>query len=165
MNEGGLISVIMHSPKKRLVILLAAVGAALLLLGTLAGGKKDAAPEGEGGGNEELAEYAATLEGRIKSLCEKVDGVSDVSVLLTLDSGVERVYAENGAGAGKSYVVISSGGEERVVLVREICSSVRGIAVVCRGGEKISVQKTVSELLSCALGVPISKISVAGTGK
>ncbi len=164
MNENGIISVVAHSPKKWLVAALAAAGAALLLLGAFADGKKEGTKT-EAENIDELPEYAETLEARIKSLCEKVAGVSDVSVLLTLDSGVERVYAENNTGSGQSYVVISSGGEESVVLVREICSSVRGIAVVCRGGDNISIQRTLSELLSCALGVPLSKISVAGAGK
>lgn len=162
MNEGGIVSFIMQSPKKWLIIMLAAVGVLLLVLGSHQS-KKDQTtiPYSDG----DIASYAESLEERIVSLCEEVAGVSDVSVLLTLDGSSERVYAENSTNGGESYVIISVGGEERTVLVREIYASVRGIAVVCRGGENISVQRTLTELLSCALGVPISKISVAGAGK
>lgn len=163
MNSEGVLSALAASPKKKLIILLAVTGAVLLLAGALFSGSKK---EDSGGAaavdSEDMIAYARSLEDRIVKLCEEVDGVSDVSVLLTLDGGTERVYAENETGG--SYVVISAGGEERVVLVREIYSSVRGIGVVCRGGDKIAVQKKLTELLSCALGVPISKISVAGKG-
>lgn len=161
MNEGGLLSFIKRSQKKWLVLALVAAGVILLFIGSLSGGGQDP-PQDE---STDMISYAEMLEARIVDLCEQVAGVSDVSVLLTLDGGVERIYAENSTGGGQSYVVISAGGEEKVVLVREICSSVRGIAVVCHGGENISIRRTLTELLSCALGVPISKISVAGAGK
>lgn len=161
MNSGGILSFIMKSPKKWLIGALIAVGAVLLILGSLPGKKDSASP----GDSAELLAYAESLEERIAALCEEVEGVSDVSVLLTLDGSTEHVYAENSTYSGGNYVVISVGGEERMVLVREIYSSVRGIAVVCRGGEDIAVRRTLTELLSCALGVPISKISIAGAGK
>lgn len=161
MNKDGIVSFITKSPKKWLIASLIAVGAILLILGSLPKREAPVTPDD----NSDMIAYAESLEERIISLCEQVAGVSDVSVLLTLDGGNEHVYAENKNGTGGNYVVISVGGEDRVVLVREIYSSVRGIAVVCRGGDDITVRRTLTELLSCALGVPISKISVAGAGK
>ena len=161
MNDGSIMAFLGRTPKKFLILALIGAGVLLLVFGAMSdggGASQEDAAEGE-----DVLSYASALEERIVRLCEEVEGVSDVSVLLTLDGGVERVYAENGSGG--SYVIISVGGDERVVLVREIYSSVRGIAVVCRGGDNIAVQKKLTELLSCALGVPISKISVAGAGK
>ena len=162
MNDGSLLSFIKKSPKKIFIIAAAAVGVILLILGALPG-KNDSPPQNSGG-EPDGVEYAESLEERIVKICEQVEGVSHVSVLLTLDGGTEHIYAENSSGSGESYVVISVGGEEKTVLVRDIYSSVRGIAVVCRGGDNIAVRRTLTELLSCALGVPISKISVAGAG-
>lgn len=160
MND-GILSFFKRTPKKWLILALAAAGIALLILGSLSESKPVTVPET----GDDIASYAESLEGRIAALCEEVAGVSDVSVLLTLEGGNEHIYAENTSNGGESYVIISVGGEERTVLVREIYASVRGIAVVCRGGEDIAVRRTLTELLSCALGVPISKISVAGAGK
>lgn len=163
MNNGSIFSFLRQSPKKLLVGALAAVGVLLLVIGAFAGQKKDVPDAAD---DREMAlDYARSLEERISKLCEEVAGVSDVSVLLTLDGGTEHVYAENSAGSEENYVIISVGGEERTVLVRDIYSTVRGIAVVCRGGDDIAVRRKLTELLSCALGVPISKISVAGAGK
>ena len=162
MNDTGIVSYMKNSPKKVLIAALGALGVILLICGAFM-------PSSDGGGEStpeaSASDYARELEARITAICEKVAGVSDVSVLLTLDGGSERVFAENKSDAGDSYVVVSVDGEERTVLVREIYSSVRGIAVVCRGGGDAATKRTISELLSCALGVPISKISVAGAGK
>ena len=161
MNENGFISYFKNSPKKWLMIALGVVGALLLIFGS-----RTASNTSENEYTDaDMTEYAHSLETRIVELCEQVKGVSDVSVLLTLDGGTERVYAENGDGGGSRYVIVSVGGEERTVLVREIYASVRGIAVVCCGGGDAATKRTLTELLSCALGVPVSKISVAGAGK
>ncbi len=163
MSNGGIFSFIKNYQKKTAIAALAAVGLILLVVGALSGQKKTSSSKETDG--SDAADYARSLEERISELCEEVEGVSDVSVLLTLDGGTEHVYAENTSGGGDSYVIISVGGEEKTVLVRDIYSSVRGIAVVCRGGDDIAVRRKLSELLSCALGVPLSKISVAGAGK
>ncbi len=163
MSDGGILSFISRSPKKLLVVGLAAAGVILLVLGAVQG--KDDSPQKSDQDVTGALDYANSLEERIVKLCEEVAGVSDVSVLLTLDGGTEHIYAENSTGSGESYVIISVNGEQKTVLVRDIYSSVRGIAVVCRGGDDIAVRRTLTELLSCALGVPISKISVAGAGK
>ena len=161
MNENGFFSYFKNSPKKWLMIGLGVVGALLLILGSRTAPKTSESESAD----VDMTEYARSLESRIVELCEQVKGVSDVSVLLTLDGGTERVYAEDGDGGGSRYVIVSVGGEERTVLVREIYASVRGIAVVCRGGGDTATKRTLTELLSCALGVPVSKISVAGAGK
>ncbi len=161
MNSGGILAFLISYRKKWIILAAAAVGVILLLLGSLPNKKGDE-PLNE---DSDMFLYAESLEQRIVSICEKVEGVSDVSVLLTLDGGNEHIYAENSGSGGDSYVIVSVGGEEKTVLIREVYASVRGIAVVCKGGEEISVQRTLTDLLSCALGVPISKISVAGAGR
>lgn len=112
----------------------------------------------------DMAAYTEELEDRVKNIISEVDGVSDVTVLLTLDGGSEFVYAENRSGNVVDYLIINNGDGEEPVLVREIYAAVRGIAVVCGGGDDAGIQRTVSELLSCAFDIPSSKISVAGTG-
>ena len=79
-----------------------------------------------------------------------------------LDGGSELVYAENSSAGSVDYLIISNGGGEEPVLIREIYSSVRGIAVVCKGGSDPSIQRTVTELLASAFDLPHTKISVAG---
>ncbi len=118
-------------PKGKLIIsaLLLILGAALIIFG---GSLFENDSEVEQDGTEVFlySDYAAALRDEIAAMCESVDGVDDVFVMLTLD-------------------------EE---------TNVRGVAVVCLGGEDISVKKTLTELISRALGIPISKISVAGAG-
>ncbi len=112
--------------------------------------------------SEDAEIYTEHLEKKIKTLLSELDGVSDVSVLLTLDGGNELVYAENTSSGSVDYLIINSSDGEEPVLIREIYSSVRGIAVVCKGGNSASTRRTITELLSSAFDLPYTKISVAG---
>ena len=103
------------------------------------------------------------LEEKIKSMCEKVDGVGNVYVMLTLDTSEEYVYASDTEKSDtflKSELVTRDGeGVELYV----VFPKVRGVAVVCSGGDRAVIKRTLTELISCALGIPASNISIAGT--
>ena len=95
--------------------------------------------------------YTRTMEERIEALCEELSGVREAHVLLTLESGVEYVYADGGAWD-----------RESPLLLQEISPQIRGVAVICTGGDDSAVRLTITELLSAALGIPSSRIRVAG---
>lgn len=152
-------------PKKPVLVALLVIGILLILIGTFSSQKKTEKTAGD----FSVKYYTETLEDRIADLCKSVDGVSDVHVLLTLDTGSEFVYAQNGevASSGASisdYLIVEQNGDENVVLVKEIYPAVRGVAIVCRGGEYATIRQTLSELLGAALGIPQAKIKIAGAG-
>ncbi len=80
------------------------------------------------GGTGSAKTSDASLEARIEKLCERVEGASDISVMVRTDSVGE----------------------------------VRGVAVVCRGGDVASVRLTVTEMLTALFGIPSSAVSVVG---
>lgn len=111
-----------------------------------------------------FAVLSGELEEKIQKLCESIDGIDKAHVMLTLDTSEEYVYAADSEKNGDSYkseMVLIDGGDGTVKLYA-VCPKVRGVAVVCTGGDKASIKKTVTECLSSALGIPSTKISVAG---
>lgn len=102
--------------------------------------------------------YTEFLEGRIRELCLSVDGISEANVFLTIDCSSEYVYE----GSGSDYLILTNDSGEEAVLLCEIYPKVRGVAVVCTGGDDPQVRQTVTELLSAALDLPTNKIRVAG---
>ena len=114
-------------------LLLAAMGALLFAVGGLLGGR-----------GRTDSDYADYLETRARTLCLTIDGVDEAEVFLTLneeDVEAASVFAQTRAASSPT---------------------VRGVAVVCTGGETPRVRETVTLLLSAALGIPTSRISVAG---
>ena len=133
---------------KGLFIALLLLGVFLLVLGSLGGGGEEDATVQKGSDAyfEEAEQYRVELEARLTALCESVSGVSDVIVFVTLDTGEEAVY----------------GGNRDSEIVAHKMPSVRGVAVVCRGGAEIHTRATLITLLSSTLGIGSHRISVSG---
>ena len=128
------------------LLLLLLGGLALLLLGGIGG-------EDGGTVSTDSEDYRATLTAEVAGLCEKVEGVGAVSVLLTLEAGEHSVYAEEDGG------YLTSGGKGLLLEVRP--PRVAGVAVVCAGGGDPAVREALTELLSAALGIGTHKIKIA----
>lgn len=152
--------------KKRIAVL-----AALLLIGTLIlllpNGESHTADDSVQ--SLEVSTYAEKLESRLCELCSHMSGVGEVRVLVTLECGSETVYAENrtenfdstSSAYSADYLIIESGDGETPVTVKQIYPQIRGVAVVCDGGASPSIKAKLISLLSAALGIPTSKISVS----
>lgn len=113
--------------------------------------------------------YTEKLEARVEKICLAVDGIEKADVLLTLESGSEFVYADNikdetvngGRSYTSDYLIIEKDDGTAPVLACEIYPKIRGVAVVCNGGDKPAVQKKLTELLSAALGISAGKIRIS----
>ena len=128
-------------------------------------------PSGETQGTErgesvDPVYYSEMLEEKIQRLILRLDGIDEAAVLLTLDGTGEYVYAQNTSvsdqGRTGDYLVIRENGNDKTVLVSEIYPRIRGVAVVCTGGDTVQVQKKITELLSAALGISSGRITVSG---
>lgn len=135
-------------------ILLLIFGVALILLGSLDFGKgKNTEVK-----HDDVSFYTEYLEDKIEEICRSIGGIDEVQVLLTLDCSSEYVYGESAS----DYIILKNDSGEDAVLLREIYPKVRGIAVVCTGGDLPRIRETITELLSAAMGISVSKIKVAG---
>jgi len=88
-----------------------------------------------------------------------VDGITEATVFLTLDCSTEYVYSEDSAS---DFLILSGSDGEQAVMLYEISPRVRGVAVVCTGGDLPRIRETVTELLAAALDLPANRIKVAG---
>ena len=150
------------------ILLAAAAGIVLLLLPTSGG--EQAAAEGMYGS---ASEYCASLEKKACDLIEQLGGVKSCSVVITLSTGYEYVYAsdqrlaenynESGAVTGKesekNIVVVETVSGSAPVLVREKMPQVTGVAVVCKGATQETRFKIV-ELLGALFDVAPERISI-----
>ena len=108
---------------------------------------------------EQLLAYEKELEKEIASLCAEVSGVGQVEVMLHLQGGTRVLYAtdENGKPAS-----VGSGSAEQPLHSTVLMPEIAGVAVVCRGGNSAHIQKTLTDLVSTALGIPTSRVAVTG---
>ena len=99
--------------KKLLLLCVAAAGVVLLITGGIFGGGEVEREE-----YTDVGFYTQYLEGRICEIIEKIDGVDEAVVFLTLDCSSEYVYRDDGAS---DFLILSGGdGEEAVQLCHEL---------------------------------------------
>ncbi|QAY66250.1 stage III sporulation protein AG [Paenibacillus protaetiae] len=121
------------------------------------------------------------LEMRLKDILEKVVGVSNVDVLVTVDSTGEQVYAQNDQdtqsvteetdpNGGRRYITSTTkngtivlyevAGEQKPVITKTISPRIRGIIVVAKGAENTAIRHLITDAVSKGVNVPVSRISV-----
>ena len=139
---------------KLAIILMVVVGLALLVFSEFGEEREKGRAE-----DTDVSFYTEYLEERIMRLCTAVEGIDRASVFLTLECSSEYVYSEDGAS---DFLILSGADGEEAVLLQEIYPKVRGVAVVCTGGDLPRVRETLTELLAAALDLPTHRIRIAG---
>ncbi len=115
-----------------------------------------------------VAAVEQALEERLTSLISRVAGVGDCHVMVTLESGSRYVYAAEQSYSGTGDARSSS---EKIItvqtdvgpvglLVTEIQPTVKGVAVVCAGGENELVCEQVRSLICAALNISTGRVCV-----
>ena len=153
------------------LLLCAAVGMALILIGngewSFLGSKANEASSTVE--VDPLTAYATMTEQKIAALCGSVRGVSEVTVVVTLEGDFTYIYATDRESSERdgvveeqvTYVTVGSGSNEQTVLLTRQYPRVSGIGIVCRGGGDATVRREILSLLSAAYGIPTNQIYIA----
>lgn len=109
------------------------------------------------------------LEEKLESTLSEIDGAGQVQVMLTVQSGMKRVLAQDGSMEQEESavqretqtVVISSGsGTQETVLVQQIYPQFQGALVVASGGGDPAVRLKLTEAVAALTGLGADKISI-----
>ena len=116
-----------------------------------------------------VSSYEETLEKRLESIISSVDGAGRVQVMVTLDTSEQTQYAkdekENSKSGDKSseksyekkFVLTDDDGG---VVLKTTEPEVRGVIVVCDGGDNAAVKNGITSAVRAALSVDSNKITV-----
>ena len=152
--------------KLRLILILAGgvLGVVLLMLANgkiLAKETEETVERTELSAQDELEEYQSYLENRVRQLCESVNGVSGVTVAVSLSGGFEEVYATESVDGNEEYVIVGSGSNASALHLSRLSPEIAGIGVVCHGGGNADVRQEITALISAAFHIPSNRIYVA----
>ena len=116
--------------------------------------------------------YIRTQEEKICEILERIGGVADPFVMITLDASSEYIYAskqsvkesssKNGETTSKevSKDIIFYGDGKQPILVKEIEPKIKGVAVICKGISNAEIQLKIINLVSTVLNLPTNKVYV-----
>ena len=109
------------------------------------------------------------LEEKLCGILSEIDGAGRVNVMLTVESGMKRVFAQDiqmeregdtFQNEAETVIVSSGNGMEDTVLVQQIYPRFQGALVVADGGGEPSVRLNITEAVAALTGLGADKISV-----
>lgn len=159
--------------KLMLIILAAAIGIILIVISSLSESviETDSTAENMKGFNE--YEYADKLEKKLESMISLIKGAGESHVIVTLECDYETVYARDGriskddksTDEDNEYIIIDTQDSENGLALKTVTPKIRGVAVVCYGGDNSYVITAVTEMVSAVLDIGTNHISVAKLNK
>ena len=106
------------------------------------------------------------IENELESLIESIKGAGEARVFITYESDRESVYAMNtdektdGSEVHfKNEYIITD--EEKGLILKVLYPKVRGVAVICKGGNDPVVKEKIYSVISALFDISTKKISVA----
>lgn len=128
-----------------------------------------------------VADYTLNLEKRLSNTLSQIDGVGEVSVMITLDGSSQLILAyetesksnttdnttssgtstkTNNTTANSTPIIINSNGQSRPLVLSEIMPEIKGVVVVCEGADNIRVKLNILEAAQALLGIKSSQIEI-----
>ncbi len=124
-----------------------------------------------------IEELEAEYEQRLVRLIEQVDGAGATQVMVTIESGGEKVYAkaqnsdeqinsgpddiDTKVGYSTDYIIVEDeNGNDTALVEKEYEPSVKGVAVLCEGGDESAVVADITELVEVVMGISSNSVFV-----
>lgn len=121
-------------------------------------------------------DYVAAMEEKLSAIVGSIEGAGPCRVMVTLENGVEYVYAtqekvntdrqEDSGGVSQrddteqNIIVVETENGRQGLLVTEIQPTVKGVVVICEGGDQPLVQERVVSTITTALNISSKRVCV-----
>lgn len=126
-------------------------------------------------------EIEARYEARMKDILEKIVGVGEVDILVTIDSTEELIVEKNWQQSQQvtdekdkeggtrhitdltrngEVVLYQVSGQQSPIVLKRVKPKIRGVLVVASGAENLTVRKLIIEAVERGLDAPSHRISV-----
>lgn len=155
--------------KYRLLLLLVVLGIVLLLLPSGQTEQQQEISAQTEATDETDAEYVRALEARLSELLAQIEGVGQVNVLLTLQSGKQMHYKSDvtkqtdgtQSSLEEKTVILSRGSAYDEAAVTAVSyPKFQGALIVCQGADRAAVQLAIVGAVSSLTGLSSDKIAV-----
>ena len=178
--KGGLSSIYSNDKYKKIIIIAGLIGIALIFASGFFKNHEESVKTDHSKLTTE--QYTAQIEKSLTDVVSSINGAGQCKVLVTVENGTEMVYATGGkknkeASEDRSngqttktqqtddsevkYITVKDAdGTEKALAITEIQPTVKGVVVVCQGGDDPNVQKRVIDAVTTALNITSKRVCV-----
>ena len=101
-------------------------------------------------------EYVDNLENKLCNVLSKIDGVMEVDVMITLESGFSYEYVPE----SQKIEITLDDTDEKLNIVKEIYPKIKGVVVVAKGSEDFRVKMDILEAVVTLLQIDESAVTI-----
>ena len=162
----------------KILIILGISGIVLIFLSSL-GGSKTETQKTDSLPQISVDQYRRSLEKGILKIVKSITGSKNATVVITLESGISYEYADISEGSNtdktdkdttassseekRGYITVKrKDGSEDALLVTARMPEVRGVAIVCEGGDDQLIAEKIQNTVTAALNITSKRVSIAG---
>lgn len=159
------------SKKNMILIGLSVLVAFFLVLGEFSGSDEELASAENT--TVYAAQYTEKTEKELEKMISNIHGAGKVSVMITLESCYENVYAKGSTVKNEQnesslqseiqeeYIIVKNGSNNEDCLVIKVYEpSVKGVAVVAEGADNASVKNAIIQTVCALFDISSAKVSV-----
>lgn len=175
---------LLKDKSKKIIICIGILGIALIFISELfkTNNAKKVTASTSATASSSTYEYVAQLENNLKELISSIKGTGNTRVMVTLENSEEIVYAteekknkeatedksdgqlskkRESDDCEKKYITVrDADGTERALSVTQIQPTVKGVVVVCDGGDIPEVQQKITDAIKTALNITSKRVYV-----
>lgn len=175
---------LLKDKSKKIIICIGILGIALIFISELfkTNNAKKVTASTSPTASSSTYEYVAQLENNLKELISSIKGAGNTRVMVTLENSEETVYAteekknkeatedksdgqlskkRESDDCEKKYITVrDADGTERALSVTQIQPTVKGVVVVCDGGDIPEVQQKITDAIKTALNITSKRVYV-----
>lgn len=124
-------------------------------------------------------QYCQVIQRDIKDIVTGITGDRNPTVVITLESGIRYNYAstdetdmsssvggtsdQSSESKKQSYITVkTSDGGEQALIVTEIMPEIRGVAIVCSGGNDNITAEKIKNAVTAALNITSKRVYISG---
>lgn len=161
------------------LIILGISGIVLIYFSTLFGGSDNQYEGNTTSTNISVEEYREQLEEELCDIVKKITGGGKVSAVITLESGIKYTYADikeeatankkesenesNETELKEGYITVKAAdGGEKALIITENMPEIRGVAIVCEGGDNEIINEKIKNAVTAAFNITSKRVYVCG---
>lgn len=169
--------IMLSKDKTKYIVIIGMIGILLIATSTLIPKNSDGKNENSSLKNVTAETYVTQLEKKINYMISQIEGVGSSEVVITLENGVENVYANserktsdcNENISGKStnrndtqhdVVIIDGSSGKQALVITQKEPTVKGVVVVCEGADNSVIVNRVTDAVTKSLNIKTNRISV-----
>lgn len=181
-NKNILTELCLNDKYKKVIIIAGIIGIALIFFSGFIKSEKKDQEVNQKAESTSIDDYVKQLEVNLTNMVSCIKGAGDCKVMVTIENGAQTIYATEGKkntedtedssngelkrrqksdDSETKYITVKGpNGEEEALAITEVQPTVKGVVVVCSGGDDPEVQQRIINAVTTALNITTKRVCV-----